>query len=417
MNLLPTQLRLARAVPLPAHRPAHMPTARAPGPGAALPGVAPRARLHRRHRAIIASFASLVLFPLLFSAWYLFVRAADQYVSQASFTVRSERSALTLGALEGLSALTAFSGGSSTETALLRSYLTSQALVSRVERELHISALWSAAPGDPVFAYHPSGTIEDLTGYWPRMVHISDNPGSGILTVSVRAFSAIDAQRIAQAVEVASTEMINHLADQAQAETLRFAGAELIRAQARLATARSRLAAFRAETGMVDPKSDVTTETGVLGMLQGQLAEALVEQAMLDTEAEAASARRNAVNRAQKHEVARRITVLRARIKDERTAVGAGEARDFSAQLAQYERLETDLEFAREAYLTTRKAHEAARAEASHQSFYLASFAPPPLAQRALYPRRWLILGVGALFLLLGWAVIVLSAAALRDRT
>jgi capsular polysaccharide transport system permease protein len=249
------------------------------------------------------------------------------------------------------------------------------------------------------------------------MVHISDNPGSGILTVSVRAFSAIDAQRIAQAVEVASTEMINHLADQAQAETLRFAGAELIRAQARLATARSRLAAFRAETGMVDPKSDVSTETGVLGMLQGQLAEALVEQAMLDTEAEAASARRNAVNRAQKHEVARRITVLRARIKDERTAVGAGEARDFSAQLAQYERLETDLEFAREAYLATRKAHETARAEASHQSFYLASFAPPPLAQRALYPRRWLILGVGALFLLLGWAVIVLSAAALRDRT
>ncbi len=56
-----------------------------------------------------------------------------------------------------------------------------------------------------------------------------------------------------------------------------------------------------------------------------------------------------------------------------------------------------------------------ARAEARRQSRYLAAHVEPTLAERALYPRRATITGLAALFLLLGWSVLMLVWYNVRD--
>ena len=56
-----------------------------------------------------------------------------------------------------------------------------------------------------------------------------------------------------------------------------------------------------------------------------------------------------------------------------------------------------------------------ARAEARRQSRYLAAHVEPTRAERALYPRRATLIGLAALFLTLGWSVLMLIWYNVRD--
>ena len=58
-----------------------------------------------------------------------------------------------------------------------------------------------------------------------------------------------------------------------------------------------------------------------------------------------------------------------------------------------------------------------ARDDATRQSRYLATYIRPTLAQESEYPRREIIAGLAALFLLLVWAIAALVYYSIRDRS
>ena len=75
-----------------------------------------------------------------------------------------------------------------------------------------------------------------------------------------------------------------------------------------------------------------------------------------------------------------------------------------------------DREFAEESYRAALAALDVARAKASRQSRYLATFVEPTLAETSEHPARLTIELVAALILVLSWAVMVLIFYAIRDR-
>lgn len=75
-----------------------------------------------------------------------------------------------------------------------------------------------------------------------------------------------------------------------------------------------------------------------------------------------------------------------------------------------------DREFAEETYRAALAALDVARAKASRQSRYLATYIEPTLAESSAYPDRLLIELLSGLFLVLSWAVMVLVYYAIRDR-
>jgi len=85
--------------------------------------------------------------------------------------------------------------------------------------------------------------------------------------------------------------------------------------------------------------------------------------------------------------------------------------------IAEYEGLTVDREFAEENYRAALAAVDLARANASRQSRYLATYIAPTVAETSEYPRRGLILGLAALFLTLGWSVMALVYYSVRDRS
>lgn len=372
------------------------------------------ARLRFRHALLMASFLALVVLPTAFAGWYLFSRASDRFVAHLGFAVRAEGKA---SLSEGIPALAAFYGTSSNDSAILEEFLLSTSIVEKVGTRVPLLALWSAPTNDPLFALAPHAGLEDQAAYWRRMVRFSTRHGSGLIGVSVAAFSPEDAALIANAIRLESAALVNRLSQQAKEEALRSSREERERAAARLRDARTKMAGFRAESRIIDPSADVASEMGVLSDLQKRLAEETVTLALLQSDAESLRTARNGdVSAARIGQTQKRIAVLEARIAAEREKFGGVASRDYARILATFEAASVDLEFAEQAYVAALAAEEVARADARRQARYLAVYEEPIAPESSVAPRRGVMLGLifGAALLL--WSVLSLTAYGLRDR-
>ncbi len=371
------------------------------------------------------SFAGLVVVPAAIVAGYLFLAAADQYHSEVAFSVRSEGMATAAAGLLG--AITQISSGTATEAQILRDYVRSPQMAAAVDRAIGLRAIYARAPGDPVFSLRPGAGIEDLTDRWNRMVSLRYDAQSGILHIRANAFAREDARRIAQAILDESGRLVNHLSDEARRDAVRFAEADLADAEAHLRGLRGDLAAYRRETGMIDPAQDVAGQSGLVSALDAQLAEALVDRDTLLSYADEGDQRAL--------QSARRIDAIRKRIAAERggiggepgtgagTGVGTGAAAaagvDGSGAAAEvigrYESLLTDIEFAQAAYTQALTNLAVARADARRTARYIAAHIRPTLADASVYPRRAMLTGLTGAALLLFWGVVMIAWYNVRD--
>lgn len=367
------------------------------------------ARMRRRHWGILFALVVSVMLPLGGVAWYLWTRAVDQYASSVGFTVRQEDTSSANAILGGLSTITG--GPASLDANILYEFIQSQSLVAAIDARHDLASAYSAPHAqDPYFALAPDATIEDLTEYWSRMVRISYDEGSGLVELRVLAFEPQYARDIAQAILDQSQVLINQLNAAARADTIRYAEADLEEAVARVRAAREALTLFRTRTQIVDPETDIQGRMGVLNNLQQQLAASLVEYDLLIEGNE---------NDPRAAQIEGRIGVIRERIAEERENFASDEVEvageDYPTLIAEYESLILDREFSEETYRAALAALDAARSAANRQTRYLAAYIEPTLPQVAEYPRRWTLLGLTALFLVLAWAIGSLIYYSIRD--
>lgn len=403
--------QLVRPVP-PLGKPAPLsggaPPTAAP-PGAAVRAPAPMSAWRPRHTYLALSFAVMVLLPAVLTAFYLWVLAADEYASTVGFSVRREENG---SAMELLGGITGLSDSSSSDTDILYEFLKSQKLVSDLEAKLGLRKMWSKPTSDPIFALDPDSSIEDLVDYWSKMVRISYDSSSRLIEVRALAFTAEDATTVAQALFDESSHMINDLSAIAREDSIRYAKEELDTAIERLKEARLAMTGFRLKHQLVDPKTDIQSQAGLIGALQAQLTEAQIELDLLIDQSSEGDPR---ILQAR-----RRIEVIEARIVAEREKVGRGAAGQLDTSYAEivseYERLSVDNEFAERSYLAALASYDGSIAEAKRKSRYLAAHIMPTVAELPRFPRRWMILSVISLFLFLTWSISVLVTYSLRDR-
>ncbi len=358
------------------------------------------------------SFLLLVAVPLFGVAFYLYTFAQDQYASNTGFTVRTEE---TGSATDLLGGLANFAGGNATSDGdILYEFITSRELVQRLNERMDLVAHYSAPHDvDPIFALEPDASMEDLVDYWQRVVRVSYTQSNGLIDLEVLGFDPVTAHTLAQAIVEESQILINELNEQARADSMRYAEADLEASIARLRTAREELTQFRTRTQIVDPESDLQGRTGVLNNLQQQLAEALIDYDLLSEN----TANPNDPRLVQAQ---RRIEVIRDRIRQERLNfvtddIGA-DGEDYPTLMAQFEGLTVDREFAQESYRAALTALDVARTNSARQSRYLAVYIRPSLPESAGFPRREAILALGFLFLTLGWTILALVYYSIRDR-
>ncbi|WP_244504504.1 capsule biosynthesis protein [Jannaschia faecimaris] len=384
-----------------------------PGLALSAPSVArtvAQTRIRLRHVIVMLSFLVCVLIPTALTGLYLWGVAADQYASKVGFSVRREEGGSAMDLLGGIGALTGTS--SSTDTDILYEFIQSQRMVADIDGRIDLRSMWSRPENDVIFAYDETGTIEDLLEYWNNMVRLSYDSGAGLIEVEVRAFVAEDATRIAEEIFDESSEMINKLSSIAQQDAIGYARDELETALERLKQARETVTRFRNLNQLVDPTLDLQSQAGLLGSLEAQLAEQLIEVDILRDTGSGPDPR---LTQAQ-----RRVEVIQNRIDAERAKLGvSGQGADsfaFADLVGEYERLVVDREFAETAYVSALASFDAAQAEARRKSRYLAAYMEPTRAEASIYPQRLTLLALVSLFLFLGWSIVTMVAYSLKDR-
>lgn len=365
-----------------------------------------RARLRKRHVALLLSFQVMVLGPALLSGGYLYTQAADQFASSMSFSIRSEDFRNPMDMLSGLGQL---STGTTSDADIVHEFISSQKIVREIDAKLDLHAIFSRAEGDPVFTLRPEASVEILTRHWRRVIRSDFDRGSGLLRVTSFAFTAQDALAINEQILAQSQILVDRLSFLAREDATKYASADLAEARDRLKEARSNLSEFRAKSQIIDPKIDLQSQGGVSAALQQQLAEAFIQLDLLV----------GATNKSDDpriEQAERRIEAIRQRLAAERQSLAPGADEGMVSIVGDYEALIVEREFAEQAFLSAASALDGARAEAKRRTKYLAVHIEPTLADTPLYPQRLLIVAVITALSFLIWAVFLMVAYSIRDR-
>ena len=361
----------------------------------------------RRRRTLLASFILCVVLPSVLGTLYTSFSASNRYVAGAGFAVRTMKAGGgtdLLGAFTGLSA-----GGSTTSDGyMVLKYLESRDLLDRLEADAGFRALYGAKEIDVASRLCADLDVEKVVRYWKRRIDTSFDPTSGIITFDVQAFSAADAQRVADLVLGYVHELVNQLSDQARKDALAFAEAEVARAEQRLLAALKQVRVFRERGESLDPAASAAVQIEILAGLEKRLLETQARMASLggtvDPDAPSLTALR------------RQAEAIESQIKEKSGGLNmAGSNEGLSQLLAEYEELQVEKNFAERAYASALASLEAARADAGRQQRYLAVFSKPSLPEFPLYPRKILY---PVLFIVVSsmlWGIGALLVYSVRD--
>ena len=333
-------------------------------------------------------FLLLVILPSLIVTAYFYGIAAPQFVSEARFVVSSRgQDGGAAAAMRGMGggAFGGFGGGSlaSSETNSVRDFLTSLDAVMEAHGKLDLIAMWQRPEADwlsELWRTEP----ELLARFYKQMVTVSLDPSTNVTTLRVRSFRPEDSKALAETLLVSAEALVNRLSERTRNETLRVARQEMEIAEQRVHESRAALVRFREQERELDSAGAAQAAVALRGQLEVALAQARAELTerlkFMRPDNPALQGTRN------------RIEALERQISSERTrhtetTVG-GEGAVLARQLASFERLMLEREFADKQLASATASLETARLEAQRQQLFLSRIVEPNLAVYPLYPRK-----------------------------
>jgi capsular polysaccharide transport system permease protein len=356
--------------------------------------------VQRRRRAPLGwlSFVVFVVVPVAIAAAYYFLVAADQYVAEFRFALRSAEPERRDPALLFPESLAPSLAG--LDSYVVVQYIASRAIIDDLSRTLDLRKIFARPEADWLARLDPPVSIEELVRYWKGQVDAFFDATNGTIVVKARAFTAQDALDLAEGILGSSERLVNEMSARARGDSLRTAEKEVSRAERRLKASLTRLREFRDSAGIIDPRKTADATIALAGRVRDELVQADTELSTL------------------KHYMrddAPSIKILEARIQSleaQRRSV-EGEVTDtektrseaLSRVMGSYEQLESDRTFAENAYQHALQELDRSRVNADRQQVYLASFVQPKLPEDALYPRRWRSLGTVFVIAFTIWAI------------
>jgi capsular polysaccharide transport system permease protein len=342
-----------------------------------------RARKSDRYfgRLLIFLVVAIFIIPVcLAGAYYSFV-AADQYVTEARFAVKSggENS---VGALSALSSL--IDTGQARDGLIIADYVKSTALLSTLSKQFDLRKIFTSVENDFIARLKSGASTEDLREFWGDQISVAVDRNSGLVTLKVRAFTAEDSLALARTIIADSEHMVNQLTRQNEADNLERARRELDRSRSKLEETVSELRDSRNKAGVLDVD---TAAQSYMDLLTGLRQELSKQELLLNI---------GATGSPQRQPILNRIRVLREQIaKYEGSIAGQlqlGNGRTNLAEVAtQMQRKVIEHSIAKDNYADAMAAYEAARIVMERQRSYLLTYVDPILPDQSTYPKRILM--------------------------
>jgi capsular polysaccharide transport system permease protein len=350
--------------------------------------------------------ALLKLSPTIVIGLYMAFVAADRYVSESAFVVRS---ASKPTGSSGFGALLQLTGISRNDDAYsVNEFLVSRDAVTQLQTRLPLAEMYGVKGADFVSRY-PSlifgATTEQLYKYFSHMSEVSFNTLTGVTTLRVQAFRPEDARTINATLLDLSEKLINDLNERIRQDTVRVYERQVAAEQKRLVDDQVAIVAFQNKELTIDPKTNSLAVSQLLGRLGGDLAQA--QTRITATTRSSPDNPTLPVMKGQAAATANQIEVERARI---------GQASDGLAdKLAQFTRLDMERSFAISALSAANTALDNAKLEAQRKQLYLDRIVEPNMADYPIRPQKTWITATALLLNLLGLMIIWMVRSGARE--
>lgn len=346
-----------------------------------------------------------VALPTSLAIVYFGLVAADVYISESRFVVRSpeRQTASPLGMLLKGSGFTR----SQDDSYSVQDYMMSRDALKSLDDRLDLRTAF--AKGDALGRFPGldwDHSFEKMHRYYQKkVVTLQLDSLSSIGTLSVRAFSAQDAQSINSELLQKAEERVNQLNERGRQDMIRFAGEEVAQAEEKAKRASLALADYRNKKGVIDPERQSAIPMQQIAKLQ----DALISSKSLMAQLQLA-----ARDNPQIPVLRTRIQLLEAEIKNESQKITGG-GLSLASKAADFQRLALEKEFADRQLASVMASLEQARNEARRKQLYLERIAQPSLPDAAMEPRR--LRSIAAVFVLglIMWGVLSMLIAGIKE--
>jgi capsular polysaccharide transport system permease protein len=343
-------------------------------------------------------FFVVVAMPVALASAYYYLVAADQYVAEFRFALRSaepERRDPMLFFQESVAA-----SPIGLDSYVVVQYLASRAIVDDLSRTLDLREMFSRSEADWLARLDLPASIEEMVRYWKGQVDAFFDATNGTIVVKARAFTRQDALKLAEGILASSERLVNEMSARSRRDTLRDAEGEVSRAEQRLKTALARVREFRDKEGIIDPRKTADATVALAGRVRDELVRADTELATLKQ-----YMRDDAPSIRILEARIRSLEAQRRSVESEVTDTEKTRSAALSRVMGSYEQLESERTFAENAYQHALQSLDRSRMNADRQQVYVASFVQPTLPEEALYPRRLRSIGVVFLIAFSIWAI------------
>jgi capsular polysaccharide transport system permease protein len=359
----------------------------------------------RRHIVLLLT----VIAPTCLAVLYYGFIASDVFISESRFLVRSPQHP-TQGGFVGELLQGSGITHSQDDTYSVRDYILSRDALRELDAKLGVRNAFASKQIDPMNRFSGlfrDDSFEDFFRYYGKHVGMDYDPASSISTLTVRAFTAQDAQRINDSLLQMSERLVNTLNVRSRQDLIHYAVDEVKLATDKATAAALSLFEYRSKQAVFEPDKQAAIQLESVAKIQEEL---------ITTEAQLAQVQTLSPNNPQISGLESRVDTLRHAIGTEAAKVTSVNG-SFSARAPDFERLTLEMGFADKQLGVALADLETARSEALRQQLYLERLVQPNLPDKAMEPRRIRSAFTVLLIGLIAWGVVSLLIAAIREHS
>jgi capsular polysaccharide transport system permease protein len=350
-----------------------------------------------------------VIVPTCLAIIYYGFIASDVFISESRFLVRSPQHPMQGGFVGELlqgSGIT----HSQDDAYSVHDYILSRDALRELDTKAEVRKAFTSKQVDPINRFPGlswDGSFEEFYRYYGKHVGVEYDTASSITTLTVRAFTAQDAQRINDLLLKMSEGLVNTLNERSRRDLIRYATDEVNISTDKATAAAVALFEYRSKHAVFEPDKQAAIQLESVAKIQEEL---------ISTEAQLAQVQKLSPNNPQISGLESRADTLRRAIGTEAAKVTSANG-SFSAHAPDFERLTLETVFSDKQLGVALADLETARSEALRQQLYLERLVQPNLPDKAMEPRR--IRSIFTVFLLglIVWGVASLLIAAIREHS
>lgn len=346
-----------------------------------------------------------LVLPISLVFVYLFFIATPQYQSVATLVVKqADDNGLATGTPMAMLGVDA---GQNKDAYLVQHYVLSNDMLNYLQQQLNIKQHYANSEADWLSALSEQATQEEILQYYLDKVQVEFDDVSGLLSISVKSFSADFSQKMVTLMIEHAEQFINELGHKMAQDEIGFVESELDRAHKKLVAQTEQLTQFQNDKKVFNTQQQSTAVMTSLAELNSLLINKQTElEALLSYMNQSAPEVVTLKNQ---------ISALQNQIANQQQKLVGKEQSALNDLDIQYRNLTMQIEFSTDVYKAALLGLEKTRAEAHRKLKHLLVVAQPNLADEALYPRRlyWFI--TISILLMIMYSVVVMLIATVKE--